>query len=60
MKYKNTTKGVLKFRAYDKDMLKRVFMLKPSEEVELGKEAHLGGLEMVEEKVSKKKVKEDN
>ena len=55
MKYKNTTKGNLKFRAFDKSMNKIKFDLKPEEEVELGKEAIFGGLERVEKETKKTK-----
>ena len=49
MKYKNVTKNVLKFRAHDKKMVKKVFELKPNETLEFGKEVDHNGLELVEE-----------
>jgi hypothetical protein len=59
MKYKNVTKNVLQFRAFDLKGVKRVFTLKPNQEVELGKEAHLGGLELVDDGEIKKRKKGD-
>ena len=49
MKYKNTTKEVLKFRAHDSKGIVRVFELKPGKELELDREFFHGGLELVEE-----------
>ncbi len=45
MKYKNTTKGILRFRASDKSGQKQVFELKPGEEFESDRTVSLGGLE---------------
>ena len=49
MKYKNMTKGILRFRAKDKSGQKRVFELKPDEEMESYGTVSLGGLEEVKE-----------
>ena len=48
MKYKNVTKNTLRFRAADSKGKKKVFELKPGEEFESDREAHLGGLELTE------------
>ena len=50
MKYKNTTQGVLKFRAHDKDGKKRRFELKPGKEIESDREVSLVGLEEIKNK----------
>ena len=57
LKYKNVTEGILKFRAHDGKMVKKVFELKPNQEVELGSEARFGGLELVKEEANKKSKK---
>lgn len=49
MKYKNVTKGILRFRANDKSGQKRVFELKPDEEMEAIGKVSFGGLEQVKE-----------
>ena len=54
-KYKNTTKGILKFRAADSNGIKKVFELKPDKEMESDREVKLGGLELVKEKAKTKK-----
>ena len=54
MKYKNTTKGILKCRAFDSKLEKKVFKLKPGEEKEFGNEIDFPGLEKVKEKADKK------
>ena len=64
MKYKNNTDRTLKFRAHDIKMEKVKFILKPGEEIELGKVAVFDGLELVKEtkkviKVKKTKQSED-
>ena len=57
MKYKNTTKGVLNFRAHDSKGIVRVFELKPGKEIELDREFFHGGLKLVEiEKEGKGKL----
>jgi len=53
MKYKNTTKGVLKFRAFNVKMEKEVFIVEPGKEIELGKEINFMGMEKVKEKEKK-------
>jgi|TARA_R100001530_G_scaffold2717_1_gene4362 hypothetical protein len=53
MKYKNVTKDVLKFRAYNTKMEKVVFVIEPGKEIKLGKEMKLGGMERVPEKAKK-------
>lgn len=58
MKYKNITKGVLKFRAHDEKGIKKVFELKPDEEIESDRELSLGGLELVKSKKTKKESDE--
>lgn len=60
MRYKNTTKGILKFRANDSKGEKKIFELKPEEEFESDREVHLGGLELTEKagKGKSKKTKE--
>ena len=55
MKYKNTTKGILKFRAHDSKGIKKVFELKAGTEMESDREVHLGGLEKVGKGKSNKK-----
>lgn len=60
MRYKNVTERVLKFRAFDEKQVKKVFILKPSEEVELGRESIFSGLELIgkgEEKEKKERKK---
>ena len=47
MRYKNVTRGVLKFRAHDIDGKKKRFELKPGKEIESDRVVHLGGLEWV-------------
>ncbi len=47
MKYKNTTKGTLRFRAHDSKGIVRVFELKPGNEMESDREVRFGGLEKV-------------
>lgn len=64
IRYKNITEGILRFRAFDKDGIKKVFELKPDEEVELGGESKFGGLKKITEsagkgKKTKKKVEGD-
>jgi len=62
MKYKNVTEGVLKFRAHDLNGEKKVFVLKPGEEMESDREVSFGGLELVKQesvKVQTKKPKGD-
>ena len=49
------TKEILKFRAHDLKLNKKVFELKPGEEIELGTESKLGGLELVRKGEKKKK-----
>jgi len=58
MKYKNIGKGVLKFRAADSKGIKRIFELKPDEEMESDRIVSFGGLEQVKEvkKIIKKEV----
>ena len=63
MLYKNVSEGTLRFRANDLEGIKKVFELKPGEEVDLGKETRFGGLKKVTEsagkgKKTKKKVNE--
>jgi len=53
MKYKNTTQGVLKFRAHDKNGKKRVFEIKPGKEMESDRVVSVGGLELIENKIKK-------
>ena len=57
MKYKNIGEGVLRFRAHDKDGVKKVFELKPDEEMESDRLVSLGGLEEIKEtkKITPKK-----
>lgn len=57
MRYKNATKSVLRFRAVGTDGIKKVFELKSNEEIELGREANLGGLVKVAEKIEKTEKK---
>ncbi len=57
-KYKNVTKGILKFRAFDENRIKKKFELKPDKEVELGTIASMDGLELVKEKEKIKKIKQ--
>ncbi len=45
--YKNVTKANLRFRAPDSKGIKKVFELKPGEEMESDRELRLGGLEKV-------------
>lgn len=60
MKYKNITKGNLKFRANDKNGLKKVFELKPNEEIESDRIVSFGGLEEIkEEKIKKTNPKKE-
>ncbi|MAF50797.1 MAG: hypothetical protein CMH64_01775 [Nanoarchaeota archaeon] len=56
MKYKNTSKRVLKFRAHDSKGNKKLFELKPGKEMESDREVRLGeeGLEEVGKGTSKK------
>lgn len=56
MKYKNVTKGNLRFRAADSKGVKRVFDLKPGEEMESDREVRLGGLEKVSNIKQKKPI----
>ena len=58
MRYKNISKGNIKFRAFNTKGEKVVFGLKPNEEVELGKEANHSCLEKVSEKENKFKRQE--
>ncbi len=60
MKYKNISKGVLKFRVHAKDGQKRIFELKPDEEMESDRLVSLGGLELVNEEPKLKKTKEED
>ena len=55
MKYKNITKGILKFRAHDSKGKKKVFELKPGKEMESDREVHFDGLEQVGKGKSNKK-----
>lgn len=50
MKYKNITNGVLKFRAHDKEGIKKEFELEPGKEVESDRELRLGGLKLIKKK----------
>ena len=54
MKYKNVTEGQLRFRAFNTKGKKIRFILKPGEEIELGKKAIFPGLEQVSEEAKKK------
>ncbi|MEK0337253.1 MAG: hypothetical protein QQN41_07460 [Nitrosopumilus sp.] len=57
MKYKNITKGVLKFRAHDSKGIVKVFELKPGKEMESDRAVNLGGLEEVGKgKLNKKDI----
>ena len=47
MKYKNTTDGILKFRAHNIKGIKQIFELKPDGEMESDREVNFGGLEKV-------------
>lgn len=49
-RYKNVTNKTLRFRAFDGKMNKKVFTLEPGKEIDLGKEAKLGGLEQSEKR----------
>ena len=61
MKYKNITERLLKFRAADKDGVKRVFELKQDQEMESDRIVSLGGLELMKEsKQIIKKIKESD
>ncbi len=54
MRYKNMTKNILRFRAYNKEGIKQEFELKPEEEMDFIREVTLGGLELIEtEKIEK-------
>jgi len=55
MKYKNITEKILKFRANDLKGVKRVFELKPNEEMESDRRVSFGGLEKIKE-VKKEKI----
>ncbi len=59
MKYKNTTEGVLQFRAHDSKGKKKVFILKPGKEMESDREVSFGGLEKVGKGKSNKKHEGD-
>ncbi len=54
MKYKNITKGVLRFRAHDSKGIVKVFELKPGKEMESDREVRFGGIEEVGKGKSKK------
>ncbi len=61
MKYKNITERLLKFRAADKDGVKKVFELMPDQEMESDRIVSLGGLELMKEsKQIIKKIKESD
>jgi hypothetical protein len=57
MRYKNTTNGVLIFRAHNAKGVKEVFNLKPDEEMESDREVTYGGLKLVGKGISNKKKK---
>jgi len=57
MKYKNITEKILKFRANDSKGIKKVFELKPDEEMESDRIVSFGGLEQIKEKDKPKEVK---
>lgn len=61
MKYKNATKGVLRFRAHDKNGKKKVFELKPGQNMESDRKVDFVGLEQVgdNDDFKKKKKKGD-
>lgn len=61
MRYKNISKSVIKFRAHDKNGVKKQFILQPDEEFESDRVVMFGGLELVEEKKKKtKKTKQED
>jgi len=53
MKYKNITKGPLKFRANNSKGEKQVFNLKPGKEMESDRKVSLSGLELIQNKKEK-------
>ena len=56
MKYKNTTKGILRFKAHEANGVKTSFALQPKEEVELYRnDLEIEGLEKAEKKIKKTK-----
>ena len=57
MKYKNISDEVLKFRANDSNGIKKVFLLKPGEEMESDREVRFGGLELVKQGLVKDQTK---
>ena len=60
MRYKNTTKEILRFRTHEVNGTKTSFALKPNEQVDLYREnLEIDGLEKVEKKIIKKTKKGD-
>ncbi len=55
MRYKNVTKGVLKFRAHDSKGIVKVFELNPDDEMESDREVTCDGLEQAGKGKSNKK-----
>ncbi len=55
MKYKNITKGILRFRAHNIKLEKELFIVKPGKEIETGVNIKVKGLEKVSEKEKTKR-----